>query len=133
MLLGVSQEMVGKTTHVNESTMSSHSRASTFYLILFSAHCRLASSRYFSCTQGYPLSLHPNIGPSRNSFAMCCSAILSNCPKQLNTIRSAVLVNSLYSPTLLYILTSLFVTLYIRVTPTRLLKQFIYNTFALCL
>ena len=60
-------------------------------------------------------------------LAIQYSSILSTCPHHLNTLWSALLTYSLSIPALLR--TSSFLTLFIRGTPTKLLKHFISRTF----
>ena len=69
-----------------------------------------------------PLSLAIN-----TLLALQYSSILFTCPHHLNILLSALFANSLSIPALLC--TSTFLTLSIRNTPTKLLKQFISRTF----
>ena len=87
-------------------------------------------------------SMQPNLGLLRTHLPITSaintlleirySSILSTCPNLLNTLWSALLANSIsIIPSLLR--TSSFLTLFIRDTPTKLLKHFISRTFTFLL
>ena len=88
-------------------------------------------------------SIQPNLGlprtrPSLTSeintvLAIRYSSILSTCPNHLYTLWSTLLGNSLSIPALLSPTYLSFLTLFIRDTPTKLLKHFISRTFTFLL
>ena len=80
---------------------------------------------------GLPRTSPPLTSAINTLLAIRYSSILSTCPNHLNTLWSALLANSLSIPALQR--TSSFLTLSIRETPTKLLKDFISRTFTLLL
>ena len=101
------------------------------------AHCRAASTVIPLLPKAtFTPFIQPNLGLPRtrppltsaiNTFlAIRNSFIIYTCPNHLNTLRSALLANSLSLPA--HLRTSSFLTLSIRDTPTKLLKHFISKT-----